>query len=77
MLEKLKLVVGLLPLLTQLVKSVEQAIPETGKGQAKLAMVREILEAADATLSASWPLIETLIAALVKGLNATGAFKSS
>ena len=74
MLENFKLVLNLLPLLVQLIKAAEQAIPEPGQGAAKLALVREILETLDAGLLGAWPLIEKIIKALVKAFNATGMF---
>lgn len=73
--EKIKLLINLLPLLIQLIKSVEAAIPEKGQGAVKLALIKEILIAADSTLSAFWPIIEIAISALVKGFNASGVFK--
>lgn len=73
--EKIKLLINLLPLLIALIKSVETAIPEKGQGAVKLAMIKEILISADSTISAIWPFLEMAIGALVKGFNASGAFK--
>lgn len=74
MFEKLKLLAALLPLLTEMVKAVEKALPGKGQGAAKLALVREMLEGVDDTLLDAWPLIERLIAALVRAFNAVGLF---
>ena len=73
--DKIKLVINLLPILISLIKSVEAAMPEKGQGAVKLIMVREIMESIDGGVSASWPLIETAINAIVKAFNLSGAFK--
>lgn len=72
--DKIKLILNLLPLLIALIKSVEVAIPEKGQGAVKLAIIKDILIAADSTVSAIWPLIETTINALVKAFNVSGVF---
>lgn len=74
MFDKLKLLVTLLPLLTEMVKAVEKALPEKGQGAAKLALVREMLESVDDTLLDAWPLIERMISALVRMYNKIGLF---
>ena len=73
--DKLKLILNLLPLLITLIKSVEIALPEKGQGAVKLALVKEILISVDTSVSAIWPTIETIIAGIVKTLNSTGVFK--
>lgn len=73
--DKLKLILNLLPLLITLIKSVEIALPEKGQGAVKLALVKEILISVDTSVSAIWPTIETIIAGIVKALNAAGVFK--
>jgi hypothetical protein len=70
MIETLKLIVSLLPLLIQLVKAAEQAAPESGQGAVKLEMVRQILLATDEGIAAIWPIISKAIAAIVATLNA-------
>lgn len=75
MLETAKLIVGLLPLLIELVKAIEAAIPEQGAGSAKLAAVRDMLIALVPAVEAAWPAVEAVVAALVKLFNATGIFK--
>ena len=73
--DKLKLILNVLPLLIALIKSVETVFPEKGQGAVKLALVKEILVSVDASVSAIWPTLETIIAGIVKALNATGIFK--
>jgi len=72
--KNLLLIAQLLPLVIQVMKSVEAAIPDAGKGTEKLKMVREILELADDSIAAIWPLLEKVIGILVSGFNATGIF---
>lgn len=75
MFESAKLIVGLLPILIDLIKTVEAAIPESGAGAAKLAAVRDLLAALAPNLETGWPAIEAVIGVLVKLFNATGIFK--
>jgi len=72
--KNLLLITQLLPLVIQVIKAVEAAIPDTGKGAEKLKMVREILEQADDSITAIWPMLEKVIGILVAGFNATGIF---
>ena len=72
--EKILAVAKLLPVLIQIMKSIEEAIPGQSKGEAKLAAVREILESVDSTVSQLWPTVEKVIGVLVKVFNATGVF---
>lgn len=80
--EILKLVIGLLPLLIQAIKAVEQAIPEGGKGADKLELIKGVVQTAYDTsskLSVSfeqlWPTVSGTIQTIVKTFNNTGAFK--
>ena len=74
--DKIKLIIGLMPALIQLIKAIELALPEKGQGATKLAMVKEILIFTDSITEAAWPAIETVINAMVKGFNISGAFKN-
>lgn len=71
----LKLIASLLPTLISLVQSVEQAIPESGKGVEKLSLVKNILTSIDGTLTPAWPAIETVVGAIVAMFNSVGTFK--
>jgi len=42
----IKTILSLMPLIIEVIKVVEEAIPGSGKGEAKLAMVRGIIEGA-------------------------------
>lgn len=75
-------VAQLLPIIIDAIKAIEAALPQSGQGAVKLAMVRELVESAfnavkDATVAFAdvWPAIERLIAKLVAAFNAAGEFK--
>lgn len=70
----LKTIIDLLPLLIQTIKAVEAAIPGQGKGEAKLAAVRGVMESVDAGLGSIWPAVEKAIAAIVAAFNKAGVF---
>jgi hypothetical protein len=76
--------IGLLPQIIGAVKAIEVALPQTGKGAEKLALVKSTLEAAELVASTTmpivaqlWPAIEAIVGAVVGMFNRTGAFKSS
>ena len=70
----LLIIIQLIPVLIELLKAVEAAIPGEGKGEAKLAMVRGVIEAGYEGASEIWPSLEKVIAVIVKAFNATGVF---
>lgn len=70
-------IVQLIPALIALVKEIEKVIPQGGHGQAKLAAVRQIIEAAYGGLSEIWPVIEKVVTVLVGLFNSTGVFQKS
>ncbi len=69
------LVLKMLPVIIAAIKAIEEAIPGNGQGEQKLAMLRQILELADGTVTNIWPTIEGLVKVLVKTFNDTGVFK--
>ncbi len=69
------LVLKMLPVIIAAIKAIEEAIPGNGQGEQKLAMLRQILELADGTITNIWPTIEGLVKVLVKTFNDTGVFK--
>lgn len=75
--KNLLVIAQLLPTLIQIIRAVETAVPESGQGQAKLQMVREILETVDDAIPAIWPTIAKVVSVIVQGFNATGAFKKA
>ena len=78
----IKLVLSLLPLILDTVKAVEAALPQSGQGAQKLALVRVTLQAAFdaagnavASFEQVWPALEKTIAAVVGVFNTAGVFK--
>ena len=77
----IKIVAQLLPAIIEAIKAIEAAIPQSGQGAQKLALVRELIEAAfeavqDAgvTFAEVWPAVQRLIAKIVGVFNSTGIF---
>ena len=71
------IILQLIPALIGAMRAIEDAIPGTGKGEEKLAAVRQILEAVDSSASKYWPQIQAVIGVLVGLFNKTGAFKTA
>jgi len=69
------IILQLIPALIAAMKAIEDAIPGSGQGEAKLSAIRQILEAVDAGAAKFWPQIQTTIGILVNLFNATGAFR--
>lgn len=81
-LETVQLLFSLLPIITQGMKSVEEQLPGTGRGEEKLALIRTLLEQAyenftDAkvTFEEIWPKVKVVIDWLVDAYNKRGEFK--
>lgn len=82
--QTLRLILTLLPLIIEAVRAIEAALPDGGKGEAKLALVRQSIEAgyAVATDTAAafetmWPALEKTVAAVVALFNSVGAFRKT
>jgi hypothetical protein len=78
----LKLIVSILPVLIDAIKVIEYAIPGAGKGEAKLAAVRSVVESAYKvstdtlpSFEQMWPVLQKTITGIVDGFNAAGNFK--
>lgn len=78
----IKAVLSLLPLILEVVRAIEAALPESGQGQTKLSLVRTAVEsgynaASDAVVSFEklWPALEKTITAVVGAFNAVGVFQ--
>ena len=67
-------ILQLLPALITAIKAIEDAIPGSGQGEAKLAAIREILESVSGQATTLWPFIEKAIGVLVAFFNRTGVF---
>ena len=72
--EKILLIAKLIPVLIEIIKAVEAAIPGEGKGEAKLVMVRQILEVTDSTITNIWPSLEKVIGIIVTTFNSVKAW---
>ena len=73
--EKVMLVLKMLPAIIAAIKAIEEAIPGNGQGEQKLAALRQILELTDGAISNLWPTIEAVVKVLVRTFNDTGVFK--
>lgn len=81
-LEIVKIVLGLLPVILDAVKSIEAAIPISGKGKEKMDLIKTALQTTyDATnqtkttFQVIWPQLESIITKVVSVYNSTGIFK--
>ena len=68
---------ALVPQLITAITAIEQAIPMSGAGTAKVEMVKQIITTVDGAAVQSMPLIEKIIGIIVSTFNALGIFKSS
>jgi phage-related protein len=80
--EILRALAALLPVVLQLVRQLEEAIPTTGAGAAKLAQIKAILQQVFGTLSGLtvtfeqvWPSVQALVSGVVGAFNALGVFR--
>jgi hypothetical protein len=80
----LKLLLSIGPDLMKFMKSIEDMLPDSGKGAEKLAILRGYLEGAWAGLGNAlpafeefWPKLNTVITAVVSVFNSVGLFKKS
>lgn len=82
LLQILKLILTILPLVIETMKAIEAAIPGQGQGEAKLAAVRGILEGAykgatdvSTSFEEVWPYLSNTISTMTTLFNKTGVFK--
>ncbi len=68
-------ILSLIPSLIATIKAIEEAIPGSGAGEAKLALIREIMESAHSNITDLWPAIEKAVALIVATMNKIGEFK--
>lgn len=72
--QAITIIFQLLPAIIAAMKAIEEAIPGAGQGEAKLAAVRQMIEAVDTSIGKMWPQIASVVAVLVTLFNSTGAF---
>lgn len=75
--QQLKLIIQVLPLLIDLIKTIENSIPESGAGKQKLQFIREFLQNVSPELLDIWPTIEKIISSVVSLFNTVGTFKKT
>lgn len=69
------LILKLLPAIIEAIKAIEASLPGQTAGEAKLALLREIIEVVDQSTQQIWPAISKVVEVLVKAFNATGVFQ--
>ena len=67
----------IIPVLFEIIKAIEAALPEGGKGKEKLQLVRAFVENIFGDVAEVWPNLEKIITTIVTFLNTTGVFKKS
>lgn len=72
---KILAVMQMLPAIIDAIKAIEAAIPGEGKGEQKLAAIREMLVAVDTSTKDLMPQIVSVVTVLVNLFNTTGVFK--
>ena len=75
MIETIKLVLSILPLIIDLTKKLEQQFPESGLGKMKLSLVIESIKLSIGDSKDLIPTIEKVTSAVVSVFNAFGVFK--
>lgn len=80
----LKALLTILPAVIEAIRAIEAAIPASGKGADKLAVLRELIAGAYDTagdvgvaFADLWPTIERTVASVVALFNKAGVFKTS
>lgn len=80
--EILKLIISILPLLIEAITTVENAIPGKSNGEAKLAVIKSVIETVyqssndiSVKIDKLWPAVQSVISGLISAFNSTGLFK--
>ena len=71
------LIIQMIPAIIDIVKKLEEVMPQSGKGAEKLAFVRDALSKTHDGVSEAWPKIEGVVEVCVKYFNSWGVFKKS
>ncbi len=75
--KKALIILQMIPALIEVIKAVESALPEGGKGKEKLALVKDMLSEAYGGINEVWPALEKIVARFVEFANAMGLFKKA
>ena len=73
--DKVLMILKLLPVLIEAIRAIEQAVPGEGKGELKLKMLREVLEVVDSSMQTLWPTVAQVVGVLVGTFNSVGTFQ--
>lgn len=75
MLETIKLILSLLPLIIQAVRQLEELFPESDRGAMKLDLIRRTIQNVYDISDNTLPLIEKMVNTIVDVFNKFGIFK--
>jgi hypothetical protein len=75
MLETIKLILSLLPLVIQAVRQLEELFPESDRGAMKLDLIRRTIQNVYDISDNTLPLIEKMVNTIVDVFNKFGIFK--
>ena len=75
--EKLLMILRIIPALVEIIKTVEGMLPESGKGKEKLELVRQILTIGYEAIDDYWPMLEGIVELIVKFFNKNKVFDSN
>ncbi len=70
-------ILQMIPALIEIIKKVEDVLPDGGKGKEKLALVKDIISEAYDGVSEIWPALESIVAKFVEFANTVGLFKKT
>jgi hypothetical protein len=70
-------IVNLIPGLIKIIAAVEEAFPQTGIGESKLQLVKNILTHSYSTINDMWGPLEQIINMIVAFANNVGAFNTT
>jgi hypothetical protein len=80
----LQLIAQIYPVIVQTIKAIEESIPVSGMGSAKLQLVKSTLESAyksmegaQVTFEQLWPTVQVIVSSVVAMYNAAGVFKKT
>jgi hypothetical protein len=69
------IILQMIPAILEIIKSVEEQIPQSGKGNEKREYIKNVLTTVYPQVIEIWALVEKIINASVTLYNATGVFK--
>lgn len=75
MLETIRLILTILPLIINLTKELEKQFPESGLGKMKISLILDSVTAVIGSSDSSLRIIQLVTDAVVKVFNASGVFK--